>query len=250
MTKRLLAALSVSVVCSSCTSCVPYGDANPGARSGVLILVDFSRSFTPLTAHDRRTLSILGQAAQRLAQRGEQPVKIQWGAITDESKRAPKLCGGPRMFQQTFTTLRRTPEEYVTNAKDLNRWAAEVCPDAIVATSQATPTPFTDITGAVSLAIDSMNAVVGQRFLFVFSDFLEDRPQPTVASVGNLSGYRVLLAWRAGVDSLRDIDSRLEQWRTRFQQAGAHVCVQPVVSLTPDDIVACVTRSRVAEQRP
>ena len=71
-----------------------------------------------------------------------------------------------------------------------------------------------------------------------------DTPDTNVAPAHfDLSGTRVLMIWRPGLDDMKNLTEvlgRVAQWRQRFKAAGASwVCELPVPGLTPDDIVSC-----------
>lgn len=243
-----VALLVVVPVLGFAAGCAPgcsgsSGPPPPGPQSGIIVLVDFSRSFAPLTQQDHGSLKTLGHAAVELARRVSQPVKIQWSAVTSDSLKAPSLCGGPRMFRQQLTSLRPAPPSYIIRLEDLRRWTADVCPDVVLKMSQQNLSEFTDISGAISLASDSLSTVAGDRFLIVYSDLLEDQPDATTASLHQLTGFRILLVWRPGMDSPEDMDGRHERWKQAFRRAGASAtCTFPASSLTTDDVMACLLK--------
>lgn len=221
--------------------------APTGISAGIVILVDFSESFAPYGELDKKALRTLGDAATSLATRLSPPVKLQWAPIVADSRRAGPICGGPRLFQQSMTNLGQRSVDagsLVTSRKDLETWARDVCPDVLVETSKKARSPYTDITGAIAMAADSLTEVSESRILFIYSDFLEDKPLPSVETLRPLDGFRVVLVWRAGLDSMQNMDQRLERWSAALKASGVPaVCIQPAASLLAVDVVSCVMRA-------
>src|SRR4051812_9948090 len=65
-----------------------------GTRSSLIVLVDFSKSFAPLGPEDRPALQAVTQVVRKLVnERLEQPVKILWSIIGNESLHPLQPCG-------------------------------------------------------------------------------------------------------------------------------------------------------------
>src|SRR5216683_5803990 len=119
---------------------------SPTAGSSVVVLVDFSKSFAPLS-QDQRPLQAISVATAELArQEWQPPVAVLWSRIQTASLVSSPLCG-PFQFEQSL--IKRDNDESAQIAEKLKN-----CSDATVRTStiSAEQAPYTDISGAIALA--------------------------------------------------------------------------------------------------
>src|SRR6058998_2732789 len=97
-------AVSLLYICCCCALLSFCGTAVDGTRSSLIVLVDFSKSFAPLGPEDRPALQALNQVVRKLAnERLEQPVKIFWANIGNESLHPLQPCGAAKSFALKLT---------------------------------------------------------------------------------------------------------------------------------------------------
>lgn len=201
--------------------------------SSLVVLVDFSQSFVPLSAQDERALRETSAAISRLArQTWDPPVAFLWSRIQSASLVSTPLCG-PFQYQESLIKLE----------KDDSAQRLEECTTSTVRASADAKnrTPYTDISGAVALAADQGESVPGSKYLIIISDFMEDLPPGAHPASFRLHGERVLLLHRTGTDrtpseGLEHLD-RVRTWSKKLRAAGA----SSVVSLP----LGSITRERV-----
>ena len=243
------ASWSVPVACfaallSSCNASSCNGPVE-GTRSSLIVLVDYSKSFAPLGPEDRPALQAVTQIVRKLAnERLEQPVKILWSIIGNESLRPLQPCGPAKSFTLKLTgRTSGTGDQELISQPELKDWL-ETCTDAVASLSQNNVQEFTDISGAVAFAAANGESVQTDRLLVIFSDFIEDLPPKHTATPFTLHGERVMMLWRPGSQDHQAPSAmmhRLEDWRARFTAAGAKAtCTRPVLGLSADDVPPCL----------
>lgn len=230
-------------------ACVQPLVGNAGA---VTILLDYSRSFAPYSRADIAALNETAKAVVGMVRGGslQQPLKLLWVAFGDNGMQPLEPCGPARVFQQRLTgdagTTVKSPDaaERLTSVAKLEAWFSD-CGEAIQATSQSTQ-QFTDISGAMAFAADTVQDVRGDRVIVVFSDLLEDLPPRRKLPAFRLDDVKVLLIWRPGLDDRKQpvaTPERVDQWRTRIEQAGAsRVCAKAAQGLTEGEISSCLSK--------
>jgi hypothetical protein len=192
------------------------GQAGQSAGTAVTILTDFSASFAPYNWSDRLALSRLADGIGELASRQWQaggPVTITWRRIGAASVVAPPVCP-PIEFSRSLLGGQGSVEGL--------KKALAGCAAAAGKLSSQTEA-YTDISGAIRRAAESLRDFAGQKVLVVFSDLRED-PVPGARPVSfQLGGASVLLVHRPGTE---DHDpgryfERIRAWARLLQQRGA-----------------------------
>jgi hypothetical protein len=228
---RIVVAILLLISCGACSV-----SKSQSAGSSVVVLVDFSKSFVPLS-NDERALRVLSSAVAELAQREWQPpVVILWSRIQSASLISSPLCG-PYQFQQSL--IKRDNDDSSQIAQKLETCASTTVHASIITTEQ---TPYTDISGAVALAAEQGENVLGAKYVVIVSDFVEDLPPGSHAVKMHLNGERVLLLHRLGIDrtplALVDHLARIRRWSEALRQAGAaSVTALPLDSITQQRVV-------------
>ncbi|HYY73012.1 MAG TPA: hypothetical protein VE778_05415 [Candidatus Bathyarchaeia archaeon] len=228
---RVVLPLVVAVALGGCSV-----DKSGSAGTSVVVLVDFSKSFAPLV-NDERALQQLATATSELAQREwKPPVEILWSRIQTASLISGPLCG-PFQFQQSL--IKRDNDDSAQVVDKL-----EACAKTVVRASTAGSerSAYTDISGAVALAADQGQSVLGQKYIVIVSDFMEDLPPGKRPIRLQLNGERVLLLHRLGTEktprTLADHLARIQRWSEGLREAGAaSVVALPLSSVTEQRIV-------------
>ena len=228
---RVVLPLVVAVALGGCSV-----DKSRSAGTSVVVLVDFSKSFAPLVG-DARALEELASATSELAEREWQPpVEILWSRIQTASLISGPLCG-PFQFQQSL--IKRDNDDSAQLADKL-----QACTKAVVGASTAGSerSAYTDISGAVALAAEQGQSVLGPKYIVIVSDFIEDLPRGKRPIRLQLNGERILLLHRLGTEktplSLIDHLARIQRWSEALREAGAaSVVALPLSSITQQRIV-------------
>lgn len=209
--------------------------------TSISVLVDFSESFAPLTGDDEDALRVIANLILSKAKTLPKPVIIYWLRIGTSSLSAPNPCGLPFEFApKLIAGVGKTNQ--IHRSEDL-RVRLNECIRAIRKES-ARPDKYTDISGAIQAAAEATQGGFSQRFMFILSDFVEDRApgDPPVRYV--LRGERIALVYRPEPQDQRDqnkVLARLEEWRQRLAGAGAaKVCRRPVKGLTVRTLTECM----------
>jgi hypothetical protein len=223
-----------------------------GNASGVVFLLDYSKSFAPYSAGDLAGLEKTTNAMIQLVTQGalRQPAKFLWAAFGDDGLQPLLPCGPARIFKQKLTVgvaVEDGSADIAVGARletiqDLETWF-DVCLSAVRATSQK-PQQYTDVTGALKFGSDALDDISEQRVLIVFSDFLEDRVPQSQSTPLKLGASRVLLLWRPGLDDQKQsarTSRRVEQWQEVVTGAGAsRVCTKIAHGLSEGEIASCL----------
>ena len=228
---RIVLPLVIAIALGGCSV-----DKSRSAGTSVVVLVDFSKSFAPLV-NDERALDELARATSELAQREwKPPVQILWSRIQTASLVSGPLCG-PFQFQQSL--IKRENDDSAQVADKL-----QACPKSVVQASTAVSerSAYTDISGAVALAADQGQGLLGPKYLVIVSDFMEDLPPGKQPIRLQLNGERVLLLHRLGTEktplTMVDHLARIQHWSEALRQAGAaSVVALPLSSVTEQRIV-------------
>jgi hypothetical protein len=222
---------------------VACGSPPAGPAASIVILVDYSRSFAPLGEEDKPALAVIRQAVEKASvDQLQQPVKILWSVIGDESLNPFQPCKESKSFEVKIIGTSAAPPNTLINVGQLRGWL-EACTAAVIAFSKS-PQQYTDISGAVAFASANAKSAHSERILIIFSDFLEDLPPGHMPTALELGGERVVMLWRSGLDDHSDpaaIVQRLGEWEKRLQNAGAKsTCVRPAIGLAADDLSPCL----------
>ncbi len=214
-------------------------------QTSVIILVDMSASFAPLTPQDKVALESAAEAALRFSSEEtegwQQPVKFFWSVIGSASMRQQPPCGSAIEFRTIIGP--RRPSGTIRSADNLRTWF-QAC--VLRFMGGAVPVQrYTDISGAIALAAEVDRPITGLKVLFVLSDFLEDLPHGDTPSTFVLSGEHVVLLYRPDLRSGQSGDqvfARVQAWERKLRAAGAsHVCRLPVQGITAGSIESCLT---------
>lgn len=218
------------LVCS-CTR----DNQNPRGTSAV-VLIDFSKSFAPLTRSDQQALENTAAAIGELAEhRWTGPVTVLWSGIETSSLTARSVCGP---FELRQSLVKRSGEDTQKSfADNLRR-----CPEAAIQRGTSALSSHTDISGSIALATDYARSSDAGRYLVILSDFVEDLPVDRGGAADfRLRGERVLLLHRQAAQvpqvSLAESLQFASAWKARLIKAGASS-----VAMVP---IAAATRERV-----
>src|SRR5689334_18675070 len=119
------------------SACVTKPAGDPG--TSVTVLVDFSKSFAPLSRMDRNALTAVSASIVEMAAREwSPPVKITWRRIDSESSQGSNLCG-PLEFDQKLIKSENELDRITLHEK------LTECADQVIKTSQQ-PTEQADFT--------------------------------------------------------------------------------------------------------
>src|SRR5438132_1096642 len=228
---RVALPLLVAVALGGCSV-----NKSQSAGHSVVVLVDFSKSFAHLVG-DERALEELASATSELAQREWQaPVEILWSRIQTASLIAGPLCG-PFQFQQTL--IKRDNDDSSQIVDKL-----QACTKTVVRASTAGSerSAYTDISGAVALAAEQGQSVLGPKYIVIVSDFIEDLPPGKRPIRLQLNGERILLLHRPGTEkmalALGNHLGRIQRWSEALREAGAaSVTALPLSAITQQRIV-------------
>ena len=203
--------------------------------TSAVVLVDFSKSFVPLTTPDERALHDIANGMTKLAKdEWSPPISVVWSRIQNASLLAQPLCE-PVDYHQTL--IKRADSENASgDVDDLSRRL-----------NDCATTAATDISGAVTLAVEQGRRL-GRKNLIIVSDFVEDLPRGNAPIKVKLEGENVLLLYRAGTEQASQSPSqelqRVQQWRSSLASAGAgSVYAMPFASVTCDRIVRALSGS-------
>jgi hypothetical protein len=230
------------------TACTSSGTdlANRSNGTSAVVLVDFSKSFVPLTTPDERALHDIAHGMAKLAKdEWSPPITVVWSRIQNASLLAQPLCE-PIDYQQTLIKRVVDSETSSVDVEDLshrlNDCAAAAAKRSAVAREQS---EFTDISGAVTLAVEQGRRL-GKKDLIIVSDFIEELPRGTVPIKVQLEGEKVLLLYRAGNELASRPPSqqlqRVQEWRDSLTKAGAaSVYAMPFASVTCERVVRALS---------
>jgi hypothetical protein len=232
---KLLAALALFFAIAL-AGCSVTGNNSTSAGSSVVVLVDFSKSFAPLS-NDEQSLEQLSAATSELArQEWQPPVAVLWSRIQTASLVSSPLCG-PFQFKQSL--IKRENDDSADITKKLEACTQATVSASTIASEQA---PYTDISGAIALAAEQGRSVASAKYLVIVSDFVEDLPPGNKPVKFQLSGERVLLLHRMGTERTRlalvDHLARIRRWSGALREAGAaSVVALPLNSATKQRIM-------------
>lgn len=229
--RSLYIALLVAIV-SACVAPTACTRARSPEGTSVVVLIDFSKSFAPLTVSDARALNEVASAIVELAAKSwSPPVRFRWARIEEASVTAKNLCG-PLEFESKL----------IKSDNDLDRAGLRQklaeCASTVLRASQDTSqqSSFTDISGAIALAAQDRENT-GEKILVIFSDFLEDQRAGLQPVDFQLHGERVLLIHRPGLDlrglTVGEYMARIDEWAGKLRLRGAkEVTSIPVFGIT------------------
>jgi hypothetical protein len=224
--------------CISPISLVAQAPAQTG--TSVVILVDFSRSFVPLTQPDQRALEKLVDSVSLASTSWDQPVTFSWAAISSSSLSPLRpLSNGPcRTFEVSQKLIKNQNDMDDTALRNrLENCVHEVMEASAVRSNSAS---YTDISGAIRLATEGNPG--SERNLVILSDFKEELAPGAKRVPLRLHGERVLLIHRPGTDdnhgTVAGYLQRIDSWKNDLRaQGAAQVLSMPVFGVTTHRIV-------------
>lgn len=228
LTRKIATVIALSTAAIT-LACVEQSASSTG--SSEVVLIDFSKSFAPLTKGDEVALRNLADASAEAAVHSwKAPASILWSPIESSSLLSKAICGPIELRTALVKRADETPASgFATKV--------QTCASAAMDRSADT-SAYTDISGALSLAIDQANASGSEKHIAIFSDFMEDEPQGVEPANTTLSGAHLLLIHRHGLSgrtSLSDHLKNIERWREKLIGHGAEsVITLPVGSLTKE----------------
>jgi len=199
-------------------TCSTMAEAQPSTR--LTVLVDLSRSFAPLRDEDTSALRAIGEAIPALIQNEDWPQSavVVFATIVDSALNTTMPC---RSIEYK-PTLVGVGKSGIRRPKELTKAIGE-CVDRLVGMSQ-TPSQWTDISGAISMASRWGKDEPGRKWLVVLSDFDESIPSNFKPLALKLSGEDCLLLYRPNANALREPGPYLEgitRWKDHLKEAGA-----------------------------
>src|SRR6266850_1425490 len=166
--------------------------AEPPRGSSVIVLVDFSASFSPLRGTKADVVRRIATALEKLAVSLPNPVMIQWLGIGSSSPLDEPPCGGPVEYIGRMVPSHKPNQ--ISRPDDL-RLRLDECVRAVLQRSEKADN-FTDISGAVAVAAETAQTGFDTRVLIIMSDFREDRPHGEPSIQYKLHGERVAMIHR------------------------------------------------------
>jgi hypothetical protein len=195
-------------------------------KTGVFILVDVSATWLSKENQEQnqRTLAEVNAAVLDLIGKTETPAAIYVIAIQADSILNPPICEG--VYRKTLLNVKRKKGEF-TRREDLVNYL-DLCRAAVL---NRPPSRWTDIHGALGTVSQiSKGVAFNHRYLFVLSDFKEERPKGDLPTL-SLPGFRVGSIYRVLPEDSRNpkgLEDRLAKWHGVLRQAGAAKAVDAV----------------------
>lgn len=223
------------------SSVARFGETAPGGTS-MVVLVDFSESYSPLHAVDKNALTRIADTIAQLtkSERVPKPVVVLFLGIGNTSLIAESPCGVPIEYEPKLTG--RARPGLVTRLAQLHLRLDE-CVKAVVQRSHK-PEKYTDISGAIAAAAESSRTGFSRRIVFVVSDFFEDRPPGASEVQYQLSGQQFALVYRPesrDASNQNLVLQRLAAWERRLTERGAgSVCRIFAPSISKDTLLRCL----------
>jgi hypothetical protein len=236
LTICLCSLLLISVGCERSTKPTSNNKKNdvPDLPSFATVVVDFSKSFAPLTQGDRLALRETARALENLTvQEWTPPTTIVWRKIGTTSTAMTPICKVLEYKQSIVGAF---------SAAEHLRSALEDCTETIVRRSRvpSEQEAFTDIAGGVMMAAENWAPINGHKVVVILSDFAEDLPKGSRPVPLQLHGETVLLLHRPGTTEPDDPAAylgRITSWKERFVKSGAqYAAALPVFRATLYDI--------------
>jgi hypothetical protein len=213
-----------------------------GPQSSIVILVDISKSFAPLTQVDQLALGHVASAlSKEMGNSFEPPTSLYWSVIGNSGVAGSSAVCGTAVYRPRL--VKRGKGEEFTNISEVKIWLNE-CVRAVMRRSQS-PERLTDISGAVAMAAETTRFASKNKILIILSDFAEDRGGAASTNF-KLAGDIVILLYRAQPTDASNADllfSRLQDWEARFKEAGASkACRVSILGATSYSIQSCLRR--------
>jgi len=237
---RLSASALIALLCAYAP-----GDAigQDAPAVGVVVLVDMSRSFAPLTAEDKRALEAIRDAVGgRIQREWDQPVMVFWSTIGSFSPGVVSPCPQSILYQR-----RLVPRKGDREVSDFDTLKAKIqaCIERLTG-GAVKPEEGTDISGGVQHAAEILRPVVGKKIIIIVSDFVESLPSGRDSVPVRLSGEYVAMIYKPEITDERkrnQMYERLNEWQTRLKSAGANVCSPVAIKgILPASIERCLPK--------
>lgn len=218
---KRLAAFALTLLA---TAGVSAQDAPP--RTGIFVLIDVSATWLTKEAQKDNELILreVNRAVMDLTTKVETPIAIYYLPIEADSVLKRPLC--EFTYRKSLINLRKKEGEI--NDRQQLADQVELCGNAMLARPVA---KWTDIHGALA-SVSQVNAGQSffQRFMFVASDFKEERPQGALPTLA-LPSFRVATIYRVLAEDSRNpkgLEDRLANWHAILRKAGAAGSVDAV----------------------
>lgn len=236
--KRSLPLLGcMAVMLALCAGCEGRSSRVIPATS-VVIVVDVSKSFAPLTRTDIQALSLVRKSIVGMSREWEQPINYYWTTVATSAAMSPEPCGPPRQFRKSLLAQSKAGADFST-VKALDAWLGDC-----VARFEKGSVPledFSDVSGAFEHAAKVGAVATTEKAIIVLSDFREDLPSgPSKRSLA-LGGETIVMLYRPDPGTAPDdFDRRIESLSDQLMKGGAgRVCAEPTKGLSPGAIDSC-----------
>lgn len=231
----------VTFVLLAVLSYAPETDTQDTLPTGVVVLVDMSQSFAPLTPEDKRALQVIGDALSRFThQEWDQPVMMFWSTIGSFSPGATSPCGSAVLYRSRLVPRKQSRE--INSPEQLRAWL-DACVERLTGGAVKIE-PYTDIAGGVQHAAEVIRTVASRKVIFVISDFVESLPVRRPSVELRLSGQHLVMIYKPEIGDQKDANQmfrRLQEWEARFKRAGAtSVCRLAIKGIVAPSVEACM----------
>lgn len=234
---RSLALFAAAGLAASISSCdqSPLGGEAP--RSEIFVLVDLSETWHNAqddTPRNARILAEIGEGIAIAAENAEPPILVQYRIIGAQSLGREPICNVT--YVPTLVGGGGLDPSRVTSLRKLRAYVGADCPRLLIA-QPAEPT--TEITAAIASVSSKPQPKGTKRYLIIASDFLEEATAPEPLPAEALVGTKALLLYRpVSSDRLRggELASRMDAWKTKFQDVGAVVTSMPDGGIGRSDV--------------
>jgi hypothetical protein len=243
---RLAASLVAAVVVIVSCVCASVTAAVAGGGTSIVVLVDFSESYSPLQPADQSALKRIAEAIADLTKSDDvpKPVVVLFFGIGNTSMISASPCGVPLEYQPKLTG--RARPGVVTRLAELQIRLDE-CVQVVIRRSRK-PDKYTDISGAVAAAAESSRTGFVRRIVFIVSDFYEDRPPGAAEVQYRLAEEQFALVYRPesrDAQNQNQVLQRLEEWERRLRDRGAgSVCRLFSPSVSKNSLLNCLQDRR------
>lgn len=211
------------------------------ALSGIFVLIDESGTWLSKKneSQNERVLGEVNKAVLDLVSKVETPAAIYIIAIEANSVVSEPVCQAT--YRRKLINIGGSENVFVRSS-DLANYL-ELCSKAML---NRTVSNWTDIHGSLDMVSKlAATSTFNNRFLFVASDFKEERPPGPLPKI-NLHDFKVAMVYRIlPPDSLHpdEFEKRLDHWKSVFKQAGAK---EPVMAIDKGDFAGSTVRKLLA----
>lgn len=231
-------------VCTALVCATVLTWAQGELQTSVVVLLDFSASFAPLTAEDEQALDTLADSLlQRSRGDWTPPVLVRWAVIGSSSLFTAPPCGPAIQFEPKLLPGlgKSNSSTHIGDADVFRVWLHQCIQQSMKRSRSAEK--YTDISGALALAAETGSGAK-QKFVVVLSDFVEDREPGAQPLALTLKGEKVVMLYRPEANDRLDpakLFNRLAEWEKRLMAAGASgVCRVRVSDAVSGSLLNCL----------